>query len=102
MIASLAPDAVGGLVAFHRAPHDPLRPEPLSRAFAAGLAHHVNNPLLGIIGSLELALRETSDGSALRERIQRSLACGLSAAAAVRRLVAHALHPARARVGLSL
>src|SRR5262249_27178764 len=78
------------------------RAEPLSRALAAGLAHHVNNPLLGVIGSLELALRETASGTALRERLQRCLSCALLAADAVRRLVTYAFHPVAASSGVSL
>ena len=94
MSASHPPDAVGGFAESRLAPPPfPGAPDPLSRALAAGLAHHVNTPLLGIIGSLELALRETELESAVRDRLQRSLACALIAAEAVRRLVAYAFHP---------
>jgi signal transduction histidine kinase len=72
------------------------RPNALSRALAAGLAHHVNNPLLGIIGSLELALREVEPDSPESDHIERSLKCALQAAEAVRRLVAFAYHPVSA------
>jgi signal transduction histidine kinase len=68
----------------------------------AGLAHHVNNPLLGVIGSLELALREPSIDTGLRDRLQRSLTCALLASEAVRRLVAYAFHPPGHRVLVSL
>jgi signal transduction histidine kinase len=78
------------------------RPEPLLRSLAAGLAHNVNNPLLGVIGSLELALRKADPGTALRDLLLRSLACAHFAAEAVRRLVAFAFHPPGARAPLSL
>jgi signal transduction histidine kinase len=103
MIASHPPDAIGGFAAPRLAPLSlPASTDPLSRALAAGLAHHVNNPLLGVIGSLELALRETEAESAVRDRLQRSLACALFAAEAVRRLVAYAFHPPAARSTTSL
>lgn len=78
------------------------RPDPLLRSLAAGLAHNVNNPLLGVIGSLELALRRADPSSALRDLLQRSLACAQFAAETVRRLVAFAFHPPGTRVPLSL
>jgi signal transduction histidine kinase len=78
------------------------RPEPLLRSLAAGLAHNVNNPLLGVIGSLELALRKADPGSALRDLLQQSLSCAQFAAETVRRLVAFAFHPPGVRVPLSL
>ena len=103
MTASHPPDAVGGFAAFRLAPSPfPGPADPLSRALAAGLAHHVNSPLLGIIGSLELALRETQSESAVRERLQRSLACAMIAAEAVRRLVTYAFHPPGACSAVSL
>src|SRR5262252_4230823 len=103
MIASHPPDAVGSFGASRLAPSlFPGPPDPLSRALAAGLAHHVNTPLLGIIGSLELALRETEAESAVRDRLQRSLACALIAAEAVRRLVAFAFHPSGGSSAVSL
>ncbi len=78
------------------------RPNALSRALAAGLAHHVNNPLLGVIGSLELALREVEPDSPESDHIERSLKCALQAAEAVRRLVAFAYHPVSAPAPVSL
>jgi two-component system, NtrC family, sensor kinase len=94
MIASYPPDAVGASSADRRIPFSPAKAlDPLSRSLAAGLAHHVNNPLLGVIGSLELALRETQSEGMLHDRLQRSLTCALFAAEAVRRLVAYAFHP---------
>ncbi|HMF12561.1 MAG TPA: HAMP domain-containing sensor histidine kinase [Gemmataceae bacterium] len=96
MIASHPPDAIGSLAASR------LTPVPLSRALAAGLAHHVNNPLLGVIGSLELAIRETEPESAMRDRLQHSLACAQFAAEAVRRLVYYAFHPPGCRSQVTL
>jgi signal transduction histidine kinase len=58
--------------------------------------------LLGVIGSLELALREAEAGTTLRDRLQRSLSCALVASEAVRRLVTFAFHPHGSRQPLSL
>src|SRR5262249_39071795 len=102
MIASPAPEAIGGLVRSTPTRPDPSRLEPLSRALAARLAHHVNNPLLGVICSLELALRATACGTPLRERFQHCLSCALLAADAVRRLVTFAFHPVTVSSGVSL
>jgi signal transduction histidine kinase len=103
MIASHPPDAVGDSSADRHAPFSPPAGfDPLPRSLAASLAHHVNNPLLGVIGSLELALRETESESMLHDRLQRSLACALFAAGAVRRLVAYAFHPRGGKDNVSL
>src|SRR5262245_41143458 len=82
----------------HRLP----KPEPLLRSLAAGLPHNVNTQLLGVIVSLELAMLESGPGTALRDRLQRSLSCALFAAEAVRRLVAYSFHPPGACVPISL
>jgi signal transduction histidine kinase len=75
---------------------DPAPPETdlAVRRLAAGLAHNVNNALLGVIGSLELALRDAEPGGQLSRRLQGSLACALHAADTVRRVVTFAFHAA--------
>jgi signal transduction histidine kinase len=100
MIASHLSDAGAGLVASGFLL--PYSPDPMSRSLAAGLAHHVNNPLLGVIGSLELALLDAPRETALRDRLERSLSCAMLAAEAVRRLVAYAFHPCGGRASVSL
>lgn len=41
--------------------------------FVAGMAHEMNNPLQGVLGSLELMIRETPPESGLRRELQRIL-----------------------------
>ena len=65
-------------------------PDPLLRNFAAGLAHNVNNALTGVIGCLDLALREATPGTGLHARLDTGLGCAYRAAEAVRRAVAFA------------
>jgi signal transduction histidine kinase len=72
----------------------PPEPDPAVRRLAASLAHNVNNALLGVIGSLELALRDAEPGGMLSRRLQGSLACALHAADTVRQIVSFAFHAA--------
>lgn len=83
----------------------PLLPSPVSgqarpagesglRRLAANLAHNINNTLTGVIGYLELALRETHSDSSARLHLQRSLTCSHRIAEMVRRILAFAFHPA--------
>jgi signal transduction histidine kinase len=65
------------------------RDEPLLRPLAASLAHNVNNALTGVIGHLELALRQ-APGSEVAGHLQDGLACAFRAAEAVQRIVAFA------------
>jgi signal transduction histidine kinase len=58
----------------------------LSR-LAASLAHNVNNALTGVIGYLELALRETPRGGPAEGHMLSSLRCAQQAAEAVWRVV---------------
>jgi signal transduction histidine kinase len=60
------------------------------RRLAATLGHNVNNPLTGVIGYLELGLREASPGSPLHDHLTNSLECAYQAAAAVKRIVTFA------------
>jgi signal transduction histidine kinase len=57
---------------------------------AATLAHNVNNALTGVIGNLELALRETAPESDLERRLNSSLRGACDIAAMVRRIVGYA------------
>src|SRR5262245_1960588 len=68
-------------------------PDPVLRRLAASLAHNVNNALTGVIGYLELALRDAEPGTALQERLQGSLKCAFQVAVTVRRIVTFALRP---------
>jgi signal transduction histidine kinase len=65
----------------------------LLRRVTAGLAHSVNNALVGVIGYLEMALREAEPGSPLHARLTEGLHCALRAAERVRRMVAFARRP---------
>lgn len=65
----------------------------LLRRVAAGLAHNVNNALTGVIGYLELALREAEPGTPLHARLTEGLHCALRVAERVRRIVAFARRP---------
>jgi signal transduction histidine kinase len=68
--------------------------EPGLRRLAASLAHNLNNTLTGVIGYLELALREAPSAGPLHEHLQRSLSCSHRIAEMVRRVVAFAFQPA--------
>jgi signal transduction histidine kinase len=63
------------------------------RRLAGNLAHNINNTLTGVVGHLELALRETRPGTSLHEHLQRSLSCAHRIAEMVRRIVAFAFQP---------
>ncbi len=85
--------ASGGDLAGSGAGGPSLAPAP---RLAACLAHNVNNAMMGVIGHLELALRDAPAGTALRERIEDGVRCALLLAQRVRRLVAFAADPASA------
>jgi signal transduction histidine kinase len=68
-----------------------LAAEPVLRRLAASLAHNVNNALTGVIGYLELSLRDVPTDSVLRQRLEGSLSCAYQAANTVQRIVAFAL-----------
>jgi signal transduction histidine kinase len=57
---------------------------------AASLAHNVNNALTGVIGHLELALRETPPESSLERHLNSSLRGACDIAGMVRRIVGYA------------
>lgn len=75
-------------------PADP-PPDPAVERLAAGLADTVNNALVGVIGSLELALSQAPPGSTVHEHIRDSLNCAWHAARTVRRVVAETRPPTR-------
>lgn len=56
-------------------------------ALAPGLAHELNNPLFGILGLLELALREVEPGSKLESRLRLAHDAALGMKETVRALV---------------
>jgi signal transduction histidine kinase len=60
------------------------------RRLAAGLAHNVNNALTGVIGYLELTLRQAPAGSEAFVHLQGALACAHKAAGAVRQVLSFA------------
>ncbi|HEX5271505.1 MAG TPA: HAMP domain-containing sensor histidine kinase [Gemmataceae bacterium] len=68
-------------------------PAELPRRVTAALAHNVNNALTGVIGHLELALREAEPGSPLHARLGLALGGAFRAAERVRRTVAFARRP---------
>jgi signal transduction histidine kinase len=57
---------------------------------AACLAHHVNNSLTGVIGYLELSLRDVGSKGNHHGHLQEGLSCAYQAAEIVKRLVAFA------------
>src|SRR5712664_1899195 len=71
--------------AAHRCPPD-------LRRVTAGLAHNVNNALLGIIANLELSLREIPEGSETHARLASALHVAERLGERVRRLVAFVVH----------
>jgi signal transduction histidine kinase len=79
-------------------------PDRVLRRLAGSLAHTFNNALTGVIGYLELALRQAVAGSELSAHLRASLECAHLAAGAVKRIVAFAArspgHPALAPVSL--
>ncbi len=68
----------------------PSRDSRLVRRLAASLAHNVNNSLTGVIGFLELGLRQCQAGTELENQLRASLSCAYQAADAVKRIVAFA------------
>src|SRR5262245_51419073 len=68
-------------------------PDAVLRRLAASLAHNVNNALTGVIGYLELALRDAEPGTLAHERLESSLKCAFQVADTVRRIVTFALRP---------
>jgi len=81
-------------------PHPPTFPPPpgdaLLRRLAAGLAHNVNNALTGVVGCVELALRDCAPGTEAHRRLRDGLACAYRAADAVALVVAFAARTAAA------
>jgi len=71
--------------------------QPDVRRMAASLAHNVNNALTGVIGFLELSLREVPHEGALHERLMGGLNCVYQAASSVRRAMDFILRPAAQR-----
>jgi signal transduction histidine kinase len=64
--------------------------EVVLRRLAACMAHHVNNALTGVIGYLELGLRDVGSRGNHQAHLQEGLACAYQAAETVKRLVAFA------------
>jgi signal transduction histidine kinase len=62
--------------------------EVVLRRMAECMAHHVNNALTGVIGYLELSLRDSTGKGAHQAHLQAGLACAYQAADTVKRLVA--------------
>ena len=67
--------------------------EVVLRRMAGCMAHHVNNALTGVIGYLELSLREASGKGNLHSHLQAGLACAYQAAETVKRLVTIGTRP---------
>jgi signal transduction histidine kinase len=66
-------------------------PEALRR-LGGSLAHHVNNPLTGVVGYLELALRAAPPAGPVADHLLTALRCAHQAADTVKRIVAFASH----------
>lgn len=71
----------------------------LLRRMAGCLAHHVNNALTGVIGYLELSLRDLAPCGPVSEHLQASLDCACQASAAVKRIVTFASRPQAVQTG---
>ncbi len=65
----------------------------LLRRLAGCLAHNVNNALTGVIGYLELGLRDLSPRSPVAGHLQAGLSCAFQAAAAVKRIITFVSRP---------
>ena len=63
------------------------------RSFSAALAHNVNNALTGVIGYLELALRQAPPDRELVDHLENSLICAFRAANSVQQIVDFSLKP---------
>jgi signal transduction histidine kinase len=64
-----------------------------SQRMAAALVHNLNNALTGIIGNLELSLREVTSEHPIRLRLRAGLACAHKAAETIRRVATYAFRP---------
>jgi signal transduction histidine kinase len=69
----------------------PAGPDTLRR-LGGSLAHHVNNALTGVVGSLELALRAAPPAGPVTDHLLTALRCALQAADTVKRIVGFACH----------
>ncbi len=87
-LTAVRPDASPLLVPLDRPFMVAPRCPPDLRRVTAGLAHNVNNALLGIIANLELSLRETPVGSETHARLGSALQVAECLGERVRRLVA--------------
>jgi signal transduction histidine kinase len=67
--------------------------ERVLRSFSAALAHNVNNALTGVIGYLELALRQAPPNRELMDHLENSLICAFRAANSVQQIVNFSLKP---------
>lgn len=78
---------------------------PGARRMMAALVHGLNNALSGIVGNLELALRDENQGGRLKGYIKAGLTCGHAAADTLRRAMAYVMrprmNPARERISLA-
>jgi signal transduction histidine kinase len=63
------------------------------RRLGGSLAHHVNNALTGVVGYLELALREAPPAGPVADHLRTALRCAHQAADTVKRIVHFACHP---------
>lgn len=62
------------------------------RRLGGSLAHHVNNALTGVVGCLELALRQAPRSGPLTDHLLGALRCAHQAADTVKRIVGFACH----------
>jgi signal transduction histidine kinase len=62
------------------------------RRLGGSLAHHVNNALTGVVGYLELALRQAPPAGPLTDHLLDALRCAHQAADTVKRIVGFACH----------
>jgi signal transduction histidine kinase len=62
------------------------------RRLGGSLAHHVNNALTGVVGYLELALREAPPAGPVTDHLLSALRCAHQAADTVKRIVSFAGH----------
>jgi signal transduction histidine kinase len=69
------------------------------RRLGGSLAHHVNNSLTGVVGCLELALRQAPPSGPLTDHLHDALRCAHQAADTVKRIVGFACHAPAAEAG---
>ena len=62
------------------------------RRLGGSLAHHVNNALTGVVGYLELALRQAPPAGLVTDHLLDALRCAHQAADTVKRIVGFACH----------